>query len=118
MQDKRFLRKKENQNSQLNTFAQLDFFPTIDTPRLVDVVLPLAMHDVLTYRVPAAMPMPAVGARVLVPLGKKSVTGVVLRSHPEPLPKELRLRDLESLLDDAPLVTDHQLSLWQWIASY
>lgn len=118
MQDKRFLRKKENQNSQLNIADKLDFSPTIDTPRLVDVVLPLAMHDVLTYRVPAAMPMPAVGARVLVPLGKKSVTGVVLRSHPEPLPKELRLRDLESLLDDAPLVTDHQLSLWQWIASY
>ncbi len=85
---------------------------------MVDVILPLAMHDVLTYGVPESMPMPEAGVRVLVPLGRKSVTGVVLRAHPEPLPNHLRLRAIESLLDDAPLVTADQLALWQWIASY
>ncbi len=91
---------------------------TIDTLRLVDIVLPLAIHDVYTYRVPASLPFPAAGVRVLVPLGNKSITGIALRAHTAPLPPEIRLRDISTVLDETPIVTAEQLALWQWIASY
>ncbi len=64
------------------------------------------------------MPLPAAGMRVLVPLGNKTITGVVLREHTAPVPSEIHLRDILATLDDTPAVTAEQLSLWQWISSY
>ena len=39
--------------------------------RLVSVAVPVPFLDLLTYRVPDGMPMPAVGARVRVPVGTR-----------------------------------------------
>ena len=45
--------------------------------RLVQVAVPVPQLDSLTYSVPDEFPDPAPGARVLVPLGKRVLTGVV-----------------------------------------
>ncbi len=50
-------------------------------PRLVSVAVPVPGLDLLTYRVPDGLDMPAVGARVLVPLGTRRLTGVVVRQE-------------------------------------
>ncbi len=47
--------------------------------RLVSVAVPVPGLDLLTYRVPDGLEVPAVGARVLVPLGTRRMTGVVVR---------------------------------------
>ena len=46
--------------------------------RLIQVAVPVPQLDVLTYAVPSEFPDPLPGARVLVPLGKRTLTGVVL----------------------------------------
>jgi primosomal protein N' (replication factor Y) (superfamily II helicase) len=46
--------------------------------RLVQVAVPVPQLDALTYAVPPEFPDPVPGARVLVPLGKRVVTGIVL----------------------------------------
>ena len=84
----------------------------------LDVILPLAIRDTYTYRVPDGMKDPQPGMRVLVPLGTKQLTGIVLREHTEPVPEQIKLRDVVALLDDVPAVNGSQLQLWQWIADY
>ena len=54
-----------------------------DMQRVVSVVVPVPALDRLDYEVPPALPVPAPGTRVLVPLGARVVTGcVVERSAP------------------------------------
>lgn len=86
--------------------------------RLVDIILPLAIADVYTYRVPEAIPYPQTGMRVLVPLGKKHITGIVYRHHEGELPEQVKVRDVIQVLDSNPIVTPQQLQLWEWLASY
>lgn len=86
--------------------------------RLVDIILPLAIADVYTYRVPEAMPCPQIGVRVLVPLGKKNITGIVYRKHQGQLPEHVKTRDILQILDSYPIITSQQLKLWEWLSSY
>ena len=88
--------------------------------RLVDIILPLAIRDCYTYSVPDDLALPVSGTRVLVPLMKKEVRGVVLREHTEPIEETFKdkIRPISSVLDTAPMVSSEQLSLWQWMSSY
>ena len=64
--------------------------------------------------------MPCPGTRVLVPLMKKDVRGVVLREHTEPVDEALaaKIRPITEVLDTAPMVSPEQLALWQWMSAY
>lgn len=84
----------------------------------IDVILPLAIADTYIYSVPDSMQCPPVGVRVLVPLGKKSITGVVYRPHDGAAPEGVKVRDILQVLDVAPVVTAQQIALWKWIARY
>lgn len=84
----------------------------------LSIVLPLAIRDTYTYRVPDSMPCPLPGTRVLVPLAKREMVGIVLGSYSgEPLPED-KLRDIIEVLDAEPILTEEQLRLWQWVADY
>ena len=110
---------------------------------LYDIILPLAIADVYTYRVvDAALRAPQqstdcsgtplrdgvppngygtampIGCRVLVPLGKKSVIGIIYRKHEGELPANVKVRDVLQIVDEAPIVTAEQLKLWEWLSSY
>lgn len=64
--------------------------------------------------------MPQPGCRVIVPLMKKQVYGIVLRAHTEPIPEQwqTKIRPITQILSTTPIVTDAQLYLWQWISQY
>ena len=64
------------------------------------------------------MQYPPVGVRVLVPLGRKSITGIVYRQHEGELPATIKVRDVIDVLDEQPVVTAEQLRLWGWLAQY
>lgn len=85
---------------------------------LVDVLLPLAIADVYTYSVPTTLACPLPGTRVMVPLGKKSLTGIVRGMHEGELSPNIRVRDIEAVLDEQPVVSPTQLQLWSWMAEY
>ena len=64
--------------------------------------------------------MPSPGTRVIVPLMKKEVRGVVLREHTEPIDPAWidKIRPIIGVIDTAPVVPVEQLTLWQWISEY
>ena len=83
-----------------------------------DVILPVPLDGAFTYSVPASfVTQIAVGKRVVVPFGKtKTLTGVVLRLHDRK--PDVTCKDILRVLDEQPMVTQRQLTLWQWIADY
>ena len=91
---------------------------------LYDIILPLAIADVYTYNIPDALwsianrQSPTTGCRVLVPLGKKSIIGIIYRKHEGELPANVKVRDVLQIIDDTPIVTTEQLKLWDWLSSY
>ena len=91
---------------------------------LYDIILPLAIADVYTYNIPEALlpiansQSPITGCRVLVPLGKKSIIGIIYRQHEGELPASVKVRDVLQIIDDTPIVTAEQLKLWEWLSSY
>lgn len=88
---------------------------------LYDIILPLAIADVYTYRTPS-IPLQGgrdvIGCRVLVPLGKKSVIGIIYRKHEGELPANVKVRDVLQIVDETPIVTAEQIKLWEWLSSY
>ncbi len=54
--------------------------------RLIQVAVPVPQIDPLTYSVPEEFPDPVVGVRVLVPVGKRVLTGVVVSTEATRLP--------------------------------
>ncbi len=88
---------------------------------LYDIILPLAIADVYTYRTPS-IPLQGgrnvIGCRVLVPLGKKSIIGIIYRKHEGELPASVKVRDVLQIVDESPIVTAEQLKLWEWLSSY
>ena len=91
---------------------------------LYDIILPLAIADVYTYNIPEALlpianrQSPTTGCRVLVPLGKKSIIGIIYRKHEGELPANVKVRDALQIIDETPIITAEQLKLWEWLSSY
>ena len=84
---------------------------------LYDIILPLAIADVYTYYIPEAL-LPITGCRVLVPLGKKSIIGIIYRKHEGELPANIKVRDVLQIVDETPIITAEQLKLWEWLSNY
>ncbi|MFO0355842.1 MAG: primosomal protein N' [Sphingobacteriaceae bacterium] len=85
----------------------------------VDVIVPLSVPNKFTYRVPTLLNEEVeVGKRVLVQFGKSKIyTGIVYHIH-ETAPVGYQAKYIESVLDDAPVVTKQQLEFWDWMAFY
>src|SRR4051812_29887912 len=85
----------------------------------VDVILPLAVPNLYTYRVPYELNEEiAIGKRVVVQFGKgKLYTALVRVIHENP-PKQYTAKYLDSVLDNEPIVNSFQFELWDWISSY
>ena len=88
--------------------------------KYVDIILPLAIRDCYTYSIPDGSSIPLPGARVVVPLMKKEVRGVVLREHTEQIDESLvaKIRPIISIIDNAPVISAEQLALWEWMSKY
>ena len=84
-----------------------------------DVLLPLPLQGLFTYRIPQEMGSTVTfGMRVVVPFGKsKLYSGLVLKVH-ETAPQKLNPRYVLDLIDEHPIVSTRQIRLWEWIARY
>lgn len=82
------------------------------------VVVPVPLDKVFDYVVPESMQSKVgVGCRVIVPFGKRTLTGLVV----EVTDKESdfsKLKKVSDILDDSPSLSDEMLSLSRWIAQY
>ncbi len=83
----------------------------------IEVALGIPLAKLLSYRVPEGLRSGIeVGKRVLVPLGKRKVTGYVVGSDAKP--EGLEIKDVIEVLDDQPLFTSHHLAFYRWISDY
>ncbi len=126
--------------------SAVSFSPTTDarSEALVQVAVPVPNLDLLTYAVPDGTPIPPIGARVVVPLGARIVTGIVVEnrrtdaevrrsafgvpgSHVSgshvpgsqvPGSAERAFKPLRSVLDSAPFVPSEVVDLAKWTAEY
>ncbi len=82
--------------------------------RLASVAVPVPQLDLLTYRIPDGIETPAAGARVLVPMGTRTLTGCVIGTAdvPDDDPRAAAdgLRDIFDVLDGEAYVPADVLS--------
>ena len=85
----------------------------------VEVILPLSLAKTFTYRVSEAeFHFVKNGMRVVVPFGKsKMYTALIIDKHQNE-PTLYEAKEIDQILDEKPIVTQFQITHWQWIASY
>ena len=85
----------------------------------VDVILPLPLPKLYTYRVPYELnDSVVVGGRVIVQFGAKRTLSCIVAAVHEVPPKEYQAKYILEFIDDAPVVTQPQLKLFRWMADY
>ncbi|MCI0513522.1 primosomal protein N' [candidate division KSB1 bacterium] len=85
--------------------------------KFAEIAVPLPIRQLFTYRIPAWLEARLQsGMRVLVPFGRRSLTGYVVHLAAETSVPDLR--DIEDVLDDAPSLQPDLMALAQWISDY
>jgi primosomal protein N' (replication factor Y) len=92
-------------------------------PQYAEVAVPLRVNRTFTYRLPLALKEDArLGSRLLVPFGRKRITGyiVALLNALDPAADltDADIKDAEELLDAEPLLTPEILEITRWVAEY
>ncbi len=88
--------------------------------KFVDIILPLSIPYLYTYRVPKEIDHEImVGQRVVVQFGRgnKLYSGLIKNVHTTP-PAEYQAKYIDSILDEQPIVNEFQLKHWDWMADY
>ncbi len=86
-------------------------------PRIVDVLVPVALDRAYSYRVPRGIDLQP-GDVVSVPLGAREVTAVVWAENHAPDPRlHNRLKDVSEKIDVPPLRAELR-TLVDWVANY
>lgn len=84
-----------------------------------DVILPLSLPNLFTYRVPEEMePFIRVGARVAVQFGRKRKYSALVRRLHSKEPDLYEAKSILFVIDETPILYEKQLELWDWIAEY
>jgi len=89
--------------------------PTTPT-HIAEVAIPLPLEGHFHYLVPDRLVAQArPGTRVLVPFGRRKVTGYLLGEATGAVGE---LKEVLEVLDEAPLFTAEELEFYRWIANY
>ena len=85
----------------------------------IDVILPIPIQKTFTYSVTQyEYEFLKKGMRVAVSFGKtKMYTALVFKLHQIP-PETYDAKEILQILDNKPIVTEHQLKHWEWISAY
>ncbi len=81
-----------------------------------EIVFNLPLEHAYTYRIPQDVDSLQPGMRVLVPFGKRTITGVVVRIIETT--SFTSLKEIIDVLDEQPLLSMSMLKLTRWIADY
>src|SRR4051812_929036 len=88
---------------------------------IIHVAVPVPGLSLLTYSVPADMARPVVGSRVVVPLGNRIVTGIVMEgdagTSAAPVADAV-VKPVKEVLDTTAFVPTDVVALAQWTAEY
>lgn len=81
------------------------------------MALPVPLDQVFTYSLPESLRHRVQpGARVTAPFGPRKLTGVVVKTHDHK--PDHQTRNILTLIDEEPALTEELLKLGRWIADY
>ena len=83
----------------------------------MSVAVPVPALGLLTYRVAPGQAMPVPGARVIVPLGPRKLTGVAV-GQVSAADSSFKLKDIIQVLDAGAFVPPDVVKLTQWVSEY
>jgi primosomal protein N' (replication factor Y) (superfamily II helicase) len=86
-----------------------------DSAQFADVLLPLALNTAYSYRVPVGMVL-GLGDYVVVPLGPRSLIGVVWGLRPA-VATNMKMRDVSQRFEMVPMAAEHRKFV-DWLAAY
>jgi primosomal protein N' len=103
--------------------ARADAASLKSSPQYAEIAVPLRVMQTYTYRLPLALQTEAqVGARLVVPFGRKRLTGYIVALHEELDPgtdwNEVEIKEAEELLDSEPLLTPEIIDITRWVSEY
>ncbi|HTA28539.1 MAG TPA: primosomal protein N', partial [Bacteroidia bacterium] len=89
------------------------------TTLFADVIVPLAVPNLFTYRIPNNWnDLAQQGQRVVIQFGKsKFYVGVIAKIHNK-APKGYEAKYIQDILDSKPIVNETHLAFWDWISTY
>src|ERR1700742_2282674 len=97
--------------------APRDQISSASSTGMVDVLVPVALDNTYSYRVPRGLELKA-GDVVCVPLGPREVVGVVWAENARPEPRlHNRLKDVSEKLD-VPALKPELRALVDWVSNY
>lgn len=88
-----------------------------------EVAVPVHVFQTFTYRLPFNLQdLVQVGARIVVPLGRRLVTGYVVALHSELLGDQsiesTEIKEASEILDSVPVLTPELLTVTRWVSEY
>lgn len=90
-----------------------------DETQFAEVILPLPLPGLYTYRVPLAyFGQIAVGTRVVVQFGKRKFYTAIVRRLRHVPPGDYEAKYILEVLDNEPFITERELLFWEWISEY
>ncbi len=93
------------------TFGAMQYF--------IDVILPIPLEHLFTYSITSAEAgFLKTGMRVAVPFGKNKIYTALVHKIHQHSPEAYETKSIHQILDNEPIVTEHQIKLWHWIANY
>ena len=89
------------------------------TTYFADVLLPLPVKGLFTYRVPYELnDEVSVGKRVVVQFGARKLYTALIKNLHEIPPQNYTPKYILSIVDNERIVNDIQFRFWEWLASY
>jgi len=85
----------------------------------IDVILPIPLTKTFVYQVSEReAAFLEKGMRVAVPFGKSKIYTALVYAIHQNAPTAYKAKEIDQILDRAPVVSPQQLQFWEWIASY
>jgi len=83
-----------------------------------EIVFPLPFRNTFTYSVPKELePFTQTGVRAVVPFGKRTLTGFIIKTSDKTKVKE-KIKAISDILDDKPIFDKKALKFYEWVSDY
>ena len=91
----------------------------IDSPlnEFIDVAVPMPVFGTYAYRVPPSLGAVTAGMRVLVPFGRRQISGYVLGEAGR-LPADTHIKFINDVLDETPIFPGSMVPFLRWVSEY
>ncbi len=88
-----------------------------------EVAVPVHVFQTFTYRIPSSLQhLAQLGARIVVPLGRRQVTGYIVALHTastlDPNRVDSAVKEVYEILDSIPVLTPELLDVTRWVSDY